>query len=288
MYNLLVKWAPWEMLSSGEMSKGRVFEYTEKYVRDRFQDPHKGIDFDKLKLLPCLLVQEGRKNQIARVATITGIRTMGKVVKIHYSIDTDINPIHNKDILAHADAFRIDYYESEIVSEFDRTHWAIKDVNLFRAIVQITQSSKPKPEVFSISPHETIDPSAVSVMMPFDKKFDQAYESIKNAAAECNLTCNRADGIWEEDAIIQDIVNLINRSFIVVCDCTGRNPNVFYEMGIAHTLGRQVVMITQSKEDVPFDVNHLRFIAYHNNGEGVEKLKKHLVDRFSYLKQQLS
>lgn len=59
-------------------------------------------------------------------------------------------------------------------------------------------------------------------------------EAIQRAAADAEVRCRRADDIWEAPAIIQDVVNLIDRSRIVVCDCTERNPNVFYETGIAH------------------------------------------------------
>jgi hypothetical protein len=61
---------------------------------------------------------------------------------------------------------------------------------------------------------------------------------------------------------------LIDRSRVVVCDCTGRNPNVFYEAGIAHTLGREVILITQADQNVPFDPRHLRYVRYLNNREG--------------------
>lgn len=61
---------------------------------------------------------------------------------------------------------------------------------------------------------------------------------------------------------------MIDRSRIVVCDCTGRNPNVFYEAGIAHTLGREVILITQNGHDIPFDLRHLRYIPYLDNVEG--------------------
>ncbi|WP_217989549.1 hypothetical protein [Sphingomonas lenta] len=64
------------------------------------------------------------------------------------------------------------------------------------------------------------------------------------------------------------MVSLIDRSRVVICDCTGRNPNVFYEAGIAHTLGREVILITQNGQDIPFDLRHLRYIPYLNNGEG--------------------
>ena len=113
------------------------------------------------------------------------------------------------------------------------------------------------------------------------------YEAIQSAATEVGLVCRRADEIWETPAIIQDIVNLIDKSFVVVCDCTGRNANVFYEIGIAHTLGREVVLITQVDADVPFDLRHLRYVKYLDNDEGRRALKAALTERFGYLQENL-
>ncbi len=80
-------------------------------------------------------------------------------------------------------------------------------------------------------------------------------------------------------SIIQDVVSLIDRSRIVVCDCTDRNPNVFYEAGIAHTLGRDVILTTQSEHDIPFDLRHLRYIRYMNNAEGRTAMTTELLER---------
>ena len=95
------------------------------------------------------------------------------------------------------------------------------------------------------------------------------------------MSCHRADDIWKENAIIQDIVSLISRSRIIICDCSGRNPNVFYEAGIAHTLGKDVILITQSGDDIPFNLRHLRYIRYLNNREGIEDLVKKVSDRIT-------
>jgi hypothetical protein len=70
---------------------------------------------------------------------------------------------------------------------------------------------------------------------------------------------------------------------IVICDCTGRNANVFYEAGIAHTLGKDVILITQNRSDIPFDLSHLRYIFYLDNNEGREKLSKDLSLRINTL-----
>ena len=82
----------------------------------------------------------------------------------------------------------------------------------------------------------------------------------------------RADSLWEHSVIIQDVFSLIFRSSVVIVDFTGMNPNVMYETGIAHTLGKLVVPISQSLDDVPFDMRHHRVLTYFPNGEGLQSL----------------
>ena len=135
------------------------------------------------------------------------------------------------------------------------------------------------PNIFSI-PSEPVDPQLISVMMPFNSAFDNVYSAISDAATEAQFTCKRVDDIWNHSTVIQDVFSLIFQSYIVVCDFSGKNPNVFYEAGIAHTLGKHVVPITQSEQDIPFDLQHHRYAKYLNNGEGLEKLKQELYTRF--------
>ncbi|NEH72343.1 hypothetical protein GR252_23120 [Rhizobium leguminosarum] len=116
-------------------------------------------------------------------------------------------------------------------------------------------------------------------MMPFSVSFSTVFDSIRQAAEAAGLRCRRADDIWENAAIIQDVVSLIDRSRIVICDCTGRNSNVFYEAGIAHTLGREVILISQSDSDIPFDLRHLRYVRYLDNAEGRATLMQLLTQR---------
>jgi hypothetical protein len=152
--------------------------------------------------------------------------------------------------------------------EFGRTHWAVKDVDLYRMLLRNFQPRRQRPSVFTITEHENIEPMLVSLMMPFDAAFTLVADSLRSMVERVGLRCRRADDIWENPAIIQDIVSLIDRSRVVICDCTGRNPNVFYEIGIAHTLGREVILITENAADIPFDLRHLRYVRYLNNSEG--------------------
>ncbi len=138
------------------------------------------------------------------------------------------------------------------------------------------------PTIFDV-PTELVNPSLVSVMMPFQSELSEVYKTIQAAAHELGLSCRRADDIWDHSIVIQDVFSLIFQSQVVICDFTGKNPNVFYEAGIAHTLGKHVIPITQSAQDIPFDLQHHRYAKYLNNTEGLQKLKEDLVSRLSTL-----
>ena len=75
---------------------------------------------------------------------------------------------------------------------------------------------------------------------------------------------------------MNDIWSLINNADIIICDCTGKNPNVFYELGLAHAIGKNVICITQNTEDIPFDIKHIRYIKYEYNPRGMTKFEKTL------------
>lgn len=131
------------------------------------------------------------------------------------------------------------------------------------------------PHVFRV-PEGYVEPDLIALMMPFSAEFNLVHEAILRSAMACRLRCFRADSIWEEATIIQDIFNLIFRAQVVIVDFTGRNPNVMYETGIAHTLGKHVIPISQSLDDVPFDMRHHRVLKYLSNGEGLSKMASEL------------
>jgi hypothetical protein len=54
----------------------------------------------------------------------------------------------------------------------------------------------------------------------------------------------------------------INAAKVLVAELTSRNPNVFYELGLAHALNKPVVLVSSNEPDVPFDLKHIRVIYY--------------------------
>lgn len=110
----------------------------------------------------------------------------------------------------------------------------------------------------------------IFVLMPFSGDLKPIYEDhIKPVASQLGLTVARADDFFAAQAIVSDIWNAIYYSQIIIADCTGRNPNVFYEIGIAHTVGRSTILISQDAGDIPFDLRHIRHISYKYTPRGM-------------------
>jgi len=134
------------------------------------------------------------------------------------------------------------------------------------------------PTIFSV-PKIDVQERLVAVMMPFVAEFNGVYDAIKEACTANAVFCYRADDIWANSEIMQDIFDLIFSSRIVIVDYTGRNPNVLYETGIAHTLGKTVIPITQSLDDIPFDLKPHRALKYLLNQQGLQELSDGLSKR---------
>lgn len=115
------------------------------------------------------------------------------------------------------------------------------------------------------------------VLMPFKAELKPVYEDhIRKVITSMGFEVARADDFFTNGSIMTEIWTAINKARIIIADCTDRNPNVFYEIGIAHTLGKETILITQSLEDIPFDLRHLRVISYTYNPRGMADFEKTL------------
>ncbi len=270
MFNLIIKDTPWKE-GHDTFPSNRIFEWTEQALVDQY-NPKGKPDFTALSKLPTIFAEETshQDKQVTRVGFIHSARIVGSEIVLQYGYDLSIPPIPNK-------LFQVVALELGIDKQrFRRTHWSINSNDLFRSLLHHLLPRRRRPMVFNLSESEMIHSMLISAMMPFHSEFDRVYAVLQEVALAIGMQCQRADDIWENQTVIEDIVSLIDRSRIVICDCSKRNPNVFYEIGIAHTLGREVILITQSDEDIPFDLRHLRYVPYLNNGEGLAQLKTKL------------
>lgn len=132
------------------------------------------------------------------------------------------------------------------------------------------------PKTFYHSAPRNPQHSDCFVLMPFAKEFDDVYDAIAEAAHEVNFFCRRADDVYGGGHIMEDILKGIGNAEIVIADLTSRNPNVFYELGIAHMVKdiEKVILITQDMEDVPFDLRQFRCVVYEQSPRGFGQLKR--------------
>lgn len=99
--------------------------------------------------------------------------------------------------------------------------------------------------------------------MPFDEAFDDVYLlGIKVACEKSGAYAERVDEQIFQESILERIYNQIAKADVIIADMTGRNPNVFYETGYAHALGKNVILLTQNTDDIPFDLKHYPHIVY--------------------------
>lgn len=113
----------------------------------------------------------------------------------------------------------------------------------------------------------------IFVLMPFNEELTQMYKDyIKKPLEGEGYKVFRADDFFRPTPIIDDIWKSICEAEFIIADLTGRNPNVFYEVGLAHVLGKYTILITQSLEDIPFDLKSIRIIQYKLEPQGLKKL----------------
>jgi len=119
----------------------------------------------------------------------------------------------------------------------------------------------------------TVDRKLVFVLTPFHPDFEAVFLAIRESCLKIGLSCMRGD---EEHIqvgnILRHILRLVVRARLIVAVVDGRNPNVFYELGIAHAIGKPVLLIGKSKEDVPFDINANRVLFYSDISQLKERL----------------
>ncbi len=122
-------------------------------------------------------------------------------------------------------------------------------------------------------------------LCPFIEPFNTIYQDhVIPAVEKEGFIVSRADDIFGFRPIINDIWEEINSAEVIIADVTGRNANVMYEIGMAHTVGKPVMIITQNIDDVPFDLRHHRCIIYDYTPRGCKTLEANISNTLGYLK----
>lgn len=242
----------------------RLFEYTSPDVEAQFKE-----NVGDLSGLPALVVAElNEPHTPAFFTQLSDVQKIGPNLRFSYR--------HLTKVLSSEEVFGSELFDTEDW-ERSRTHWAVKKGNLVSKLFELLngRGDPELPKLFDIEPWPQ-RLNHVAVMMPFATEFDPVYDVIKAVCEEVGCPALRVDDIYGPTKIINDVFSAIVQSRLVICDLTGKNPNVLYETGLAHARGRDVILLTQNKEDVPFDLQQIRYIRYLRNNEGLESLRVEL------------
>lgn len=120
--------------------------------------------------------------------------------------------------------------------------------------------------------------------MPFGSDFNDVYKlGIKATAKECDVDAKRLDDDFFDTNMVEEIYKKINDADFIIADMTGRNPNVFYEVGYADAKNKLVLLLTKNVKDIPFDFKQRLHIEYSD----VSSLKEKLKNKIEWAKNEI-
>lgn len=128
----------------------------------------------------------------------------------------------------------------------------------------------------------TIAKKTVFVLTPFSNDGTRTFEIIRKVCNDVDLKCSRGDEIRYNDNILSHIIRSILQANIVIVNIDGRNPNVFYELGICHAIGKPIIIISNIgvKGELPFDINAKNIIFYNDSSDLQLQLRHELLKAF--------
>ena len=120
------------------------------------------------------------------------------------------------------------------------------------------------------------DEKSAFLLAPINPRFRDKIYTVKEACASIGIDCYTADEEFISGPILSEIVKKMLSATVVIAVIDGRNPNVYYELGLAHAFGKTVIMVSGGLEDIPFDIQSQRMVLvdWDKINESVEKIRK--------------
>lgn len=116
------------------------------------------------------------------------------------------------------------------------------------------------------------------IAMQFTPEFNSLYQQvIKPTCEEFDYEVIRADDFYTNGLIIEDILRSIRTASLIIADVTPNNPNVYYEVGFAHGIGKTTILLSdRNREKLPFDISGFRTLFYENSIGGKSEVEARL------------
>lgn len=128
--------------------------------------------------------------------------------------------------------------------------------------------------------HEKETKGMCFTIMPFGGWYDDYYKEVFLPAIKAaNMKPRRADDVFRPGTIVQDIWNYTKKADIILADLSDKNANVLYELGLAHAIAKPAILVTESLDDIPFDLRALRVIEFDKNAPNWGKILENKITR---------
>jgi hypothetical protein len=166
-------------------------------------------------------------------------------------------------------------------------NWLSCENTISKYVREALSSSRATPDAVA-DDHKHKQKKSIAIIYP--AKYKRTYEAIAKACSNLSIKHTRADDSWLNSAFINDIEDMIRSSDIIIADITGKNPAVFYEVGIAREMGKTIIPISQDfPDDFPEDIRHMRVQAFDpgNGNNAYEQLTAALQKRLEDLLSKL-
>jgi hypothetical protein len=121
-----------------------------------------------------------------------------------------------------------------------------------------------------------IDRKKVFVLTPFHPEFEGTFDIIADVCRKVGLECLRGDEEFLEGSVLKHIVTELCSAGIVIANIDGRNPNVYYELGLAHALEKPVLLVASDIEAIPFDLKSQRVVIFNKPSDLKRRLQRAL------------
>jgi hypothetical protein len=121
------------------------------------------------------------------------------------------------------------------------------------------------------------DNKLVFVLTPFNNRFSKSFDVIQDVCMSVGLKCMRGDEEFLRSDILPHILKLMCKSGVVIANIEGRNPNVFYELGLAHAFDKKTLLVSKTTENLPIDIKSKRIVVYSSLNDLSCQLKDELL-----------
>ncbi len=217
-----------------------------------------------------------------QIQEIKGLDTLVNLQRL-YLLENQIAEIKGLDALSRLKELKLGLNKITEIKKLETLR------NLDRLELGGNRIPEPESKLLNCSPQVFVEyckrkkPTFIFMLMPFKDPFNQIFENyIRTPLEQSGDVVKKADDFFKPNHILNDILESISKADIIIADLTGKNANVFYELGRAHQQGKYAILICQDLQEVPFDLRQIRVIIYQDSQSSCNELTANL---FKYINE---